>query len=84
MKYNFDNWIDRKDTMSQKWDAQETNFPDNPGALPMWVADMDFPCPGPIVDAVVKRAAHPCFHQTGGGGNYSAPCILSFPGSGRK
>lgn len=61
MKYNFDNWIDRKDTMSQKWDAQETNFPDNPGALPMWVADMDFPCPRPIVDAVVKRAAHPIY-----------------------
>ena len=32
-----------------------------PGDLPMWVADWDFQCADPIVDAVKSRAAHPCY-----------------------
>lgn len=59
MPYDFNKVIDRSDTMSQKWDNQEENFPENPEALPFWVADMDFPCPEPIVRAVQERAAHP-------------------------
>jgi cystathionine beta-lyase len=30
----------------------------------MWVADMDFPCPGPVVDALVERAQHRIFGYT--------------------
>ena len=61
MPYDFNKVIDRSDTMSQKWDNQEENFPENPEALPFWVADMDFPCPEPIVRAVQERAAHPIY-----------------------
>lgn len=61
MPYDFDKVIDRSNTMSQKWDNQEENFPENPKALPFWVADMDFSCPEPIVRAVQERAAHPIY-----------------------
>lgn len=61
MPYDFNKVIDRSDTMSQKWDNEEENFPENPKALPFWVADMDFPCPEPIVRAVQERAAHPIY-----------------------
>jgi cystathionine beta-lyase len=32
--------------------------------LPMWVADMDFPCPQPVVDAIKRRAEHPIYGYT--------------------
>lgn len=31
----------------------------------LWVADMDFPCAKPIVDALKKRAEHPAYGYTG-------------------
>lgn len=55
MQYNFDEIIERKNTISSKWDRVGSKF-GNPDALPMWVADMDFRCPQPVIDAVVKRA----------------------------
>lgn len=61
MKYDFDKVIDRTGTLSYKWEARDINFPKNPQALPFWIADMDFPCPEPIVKAVQKRAAHPIY-----------------------
>lgn len=61
MKYDFDKVIDREWTLSYKWDARDINFPENPQALPFWIADMDFPCPEPIAEAVRKRAAHPIY-----------------------
>ncbi|MBQ7372611.1 MAG: pyridoxal phosphate-dependent aminotransferase [Blautia sp.] len=61
MKYDFNKIIDRKGTLSYKWEAMEESFPANPGALPFWIADMDFPCPEPVVRAVQKRAAHPIY-----------------------
>ncbi len=61
MKYDFDKVIDREGTLSYKWDARDINFPENPQALPFWIADMDFPCPEPIAEAVRKRAAHPIY-----------------------
>ena len=57
MKYDFDQVIDRKNTQSSKWDNVGVRV-GNPDALPMWVADMDFPCPKPLVDAVIRRAEH--------------------------
>ena len=45
-------------TKCEKWD-------DNPsGALPMWVADMDFACAQPILDALCARLAHPVLGYT--------------------
>lgn len=61
MKYDFDKVIDRTGTLSYKWEARDINFPKNPQALPFWIADMDFPCPNPIVKAVQKRAEHPIY-----------------------
>lgn len=61
MKYDFDKVIDRTGTLSYKWEARDINFPKNPQALPFWIADMDFPCPDPIVKAVQKRAEHPIY-----------------------
>ena len=50
MKYNFDKIIDRKNTLSCKWDQSDDDI------LPMWVADMDFKTAEPIIDALKKRA----------------------------
>lgn len=54
--HNFDEMIERRNTDSSKWDNVGARI-GNPDALAMWVADMDFRCPQPVVDAVVKKAA---------------------------
>lgn len=60
MKYDFDEIINRRNTGSSKWDNVGARV-GNPDALPMWVADTDFRCPQPIVDAVMERAQHPVY-----------------------
>ncbi|NLD98759.1 MAG: pyridoxal phosphate-dependent aminotransferase [Fibrobacter sp.] len=70
MKYDFDKIIDRQGTLSYKWDARYKEFPKNPDVLPLWVADMDFPCPKEITDAVQKRAAHPIYGYSFAEDNY--------------
>ena len=55
MKYDkafFDAGIERKHTRCVKWDAGFIG----PDDLPMWVADWDFACPEPIVQALRQRA----------------------------
>lgn len=52
MRHNFDEILDRTHTNSSKW----LKYPRD--VLPMWVADSDFKCPKPLVDAVVKLAEH--------------------------
>jgi cysteine-S-conjugate beta-lyase len=60
MRYDFDAPLDRRDTHSLKWDyCQRTYGLDD--VIPMWVADMDFPAPQPVVDALRARAAHPAY-----------------------
>lgn len=63
MTYNFDEVIERKGTQSSKWDNVGARV-GNAAALPMWVADMDFACPQPVVDAVIRRAQHPVYGYT--------------------
>jgi cystathionine beta-lyase len=46
MPYNFDTIIDRRATNSIKW----TKYPED--VLPLWVADMDFLTPQPVLDAL--------------------------------
>ena len=60
MIYDFDQVIDRYHTGSSKWDNVEARIGEAQ-ALPMWTADMDFACPQPLIDAVVKRAKHPIY-----------------------
>ena len=54
----FDQGIDRRNTGSEKWDDRSVM---NEGGIPLWVADMDFPCAPAIMDAVQSRARHACF-----------------------
>ncbi len=53
MEYNFNEIIRRIGTDSVKWDT----IPGNPDAIAMWVADMDFRCPKPVIDKVMEKAA---------------------------
>lgn len=57
MKYDFDKVIDRTNTHSVKWDKSllEELF-GTANVLPLWVADMDFQCPQPVIDAVERKA----------------------------
>ena len=54
----FDQVIDRRNTDCEKWDDRSVM---NADGVPLWVADMDFSCAPAIVDALRKRAEHPCF-----------------------
>ena len=47
----FDESIERRNTGSCKWSGDENE-------LPMWVADMDFASPKPVIEALQKRIAH--------------------------
>lgn len=51
-KHDFDELVDRRGTECKKWD----NYPED--VLPMWIADTDFKCPQPVIDALVERARH--------------------------
>lgn len=63
MRYDFDTPVDRRGTFSYKWDAEADYF-GREDVIPMWVADMDFPCAPCVVEAVQKRAAHPVYGYT--------------------
>ena len=55
-RYDFDTVIPRRDTDSVKWDfipAGDDSVKKD--LLPLWIADMDFPCARPIVDALRDR-----------------------------
>jgi cysteine-S-conjugate beta-lyase len=60
VKYNFDRPLDRRNTCSLKWDYCERILGE-PDVIPMWVADMDFPAPPPVVEALKARASHPAY-----------------------
>jgi cystathionine beta-lyase len=60
MKYDFDREVNRTGTDCYKWDYFHAAG-DAPRLLPMWIADMDFPCPAPVVEALVARASHGIF-----------------------
>ena len=61
MKYNFDKVINRKGTNAIKWDAGDLlkkigfteRFDDE--TIPLFVADMDFAIPQPVLDALHQR-----------------------------
>ncbi len=58
MKYDFDRVIDRTKTNSIKWNKYflKERF-ESDDVLPLWVADMDFQCPQPVIEALKKRTA---------------------------
>lgn len=52
-KYNFDQYIDRYNTWSSKYDCAEM-FGKPEGLIPLWVADMDFQAPDCVKEALRK------------------------------
>jgi cystathionine beta-lyase len=55
MTCNFDAIINRRDSDSVKWNQFASDV------LPLWVADMDFPAPPPVIDALRDRIDHGLF-----------------------
>jgi cystathionine beta-lyase len=55
MPYDFDRVIDRSHTNAIKWDAYPSDV------LPMWVADMDFAAPEPVLAALRGKVEHGVF-----------------------
>lgn len=60
MKYDFDSVINHYNTNSIKWDFAKEVLGEK-DILPMWVADMDFKSPEPVIDAMKKVAKHGVF-----------------------
>ena len=59
-EYNFDREISRKNTNSLKYDfAAERGCRED--ALPLWLADMDFPTAEPILEALHNAVSHGIF-----------------------
>ena len=52
------NFINRRNTSSVKWDSVAEDL------LPLWVADMDFPSPPQVIEALIKRAEHGVYGYT--------------------
>jgi len=63
MRYDFDRIIDRKGTNCVKYDLTGRIF-GTEEVIPMWVADMDFPVAGFILDAIRNRLEHPILGYT--------------------
>lgn len=55
MTYDWDLIIDRRSSESVKWRL----YPED--VLPLWVADMDFPSPEPVIHALRRRVDHGVF-----------------------
>ena len=55
MTYDFDRLVDRRRTDSSKWQKY------GPDILPLWVADMDFQSPEPVIRALRDRVEHGVF-----------------------
>jgi len=63
MIYDFDRRIERRGTASLKYDfAAQRRKPAD--ALPLWVADMDFPAPPCVLEALAARVQHGIFGYT--------------------
>lgn len=59
-QYDFDQLVDRRNTNSLKYDfAVERGRPAD--VLPLWVADMDFRAPQPVLDALHRSVDHGIF-----------------------
>ncbi|WP_462411528.1 MalY/PatB family protein [Neobacillus sp. Marseille-QA0830] len=67
MKYNFDEFVGRRNTFSVKWDGgkllKEIGFTEryDEETLPLFTADMDLPVPQPLIDALHQTVDHKIF-----------------------
>lgn len=60
MKVNFDEVIERRNTNCTKYDGMAASF-GRDDLLPLWIADMDFPVPQAVTQALQQRAQHPVY-----------------------
>ena len=86
MTFDFDQIIERRGFSSIKWEFRSENGvarhwdETDPGrgedqVLPMWVADMDFRCPEPVVEALTERARHGIYGYTGKPASYTEAVV---------
>lgn len=69
---DFDAFVDRRNTDSVKWDRyRDTDI------IPLWVADMDFPSPPAVRDALQSRIRHDLFGY-GNAPRTLLPTILAY------
>ncbi len=68
MKYDFTSMIERRGKDAIAVDSLGSGIGSAPGApkegfdaIPMWVADMNFPTVPTVQEAMIQRAKHPCF-----------------------
>jgi len=60
MDYNFDKIVDRRNTECIKYDGTTSRgMPVD--ILPLWIADMDFPAPNCVLEALQSRVSHGIF-----------------------
>jgi cystathionine beta-lyase len=62
---HYDNPPDRRGSGSIKWDRKP--HPEAPEQIPLWVADMDYPVPLPVLNALRERVDHGVFGYTAAG-----------------
>ena len=70
MNSDFDRAFDRQDTNSEKWDKYKGR-----DVMPLWVADMDFQAPPPVLEALHRRVDHGIFGYTVPGDELTAVVI---------
>ncbi len=64
MEWNFDTVVNRRGTGCLKYDfAAERGYPED--VLPLWIADMDFPAPACVREALEQAARHGIFGYAG-------------------
>ncbi|QBG48051.1 putative C-S lyase [Verrucomicrobia bacterium S94] len=61
--YDFETPVSRLGTHAEKYEARERFF-GNADVEPFWVADMDLPTPGFLVERIRERSGHPMFGYT--------------------
>jgi cystathionine beta-lyase len=73
--FDFDRLVERRGTHSSKWDnLARLSGITAPDAIPMWVADMEFPAPPGVTEALsaeVERGTHGYYADTG---SWAAAC----------
>ncbi|KQL44807.1 cystathionine beta-lyase [Brevibacillus choshinensis] len=74
MKYDFDQVINRVNTACEKWDDLQNRFGVS-DAIPMWVADMDFKSPPPVMEALRQRVEHGIYGYTYRPDSYSEAIV---------
>jgi cystathionine beta-lyase len=86
MSHPFDEEHDRRGTDSLKWEFVQSEdeperwvrtdrFLGKDRVLPMWVADMDFRCPEPVIQAVIARAQQGVYGYTMPGDDFYAAVV---------